>query len=71
MVKIAGAFTNDLLSNPQKAIFKPSGEIAQPPAGAGGRWHGVFRLKWRQAPNYSFMQNLNFPRLSHSAAHQL
>jgi len=42
--KIATAFTNDLLSIQQKAIFKQGSEIAQP-AGADGRWDGAFWTK--------------------------
>lgn len=44
-VKIAAAFTNDLLSIQQKAIFKQIGEIAQPLAGRDGRWFGAFWSK--------------------------
>jgi hypothetical protein len=30
--------TNDLISNPQKAIFKQSDEIDQTPVGTNGHW---------------------------------
>jgi len=50
-VKIATAVTNDLLANPQKAIFKHSCEIRQPPAAESDRWFGTFQTKWWETSN--------------------